>query len=61
MTSLGSIQYIFGVEKSFQSIQTTECRRHSECRRHYLGEILGKDKQKYFRLRYSVFGFRPKA
>ena len=27
----------------------------------YLGEILGKGKQKYFRLRYSVFGFRPKA
>ena len=26
----------------------------------YLGEILGKGKQKYFRLSYSVFGFRPK-
>ena len=27
----------------------------------YLGKILGKGKQKYFRLMYSVFGFRPKA
>ena len=27
----------------------------------YLGEVLGKGKQKYFRLRYSVFGFRLKA
>ena len=27
----------------------------------YLEEILGKGKQKYFWLKYFVFGFRPKA
>ena len=27
----------------------------------YIGEILGKGKQKYFRLRRSVFGFKPKV
>ena len=27
----------------------------------YLGEILGRGKQKYSRIGYSVIGFRPKA
>ena len=61
MMSLGYMQYIFGVEKLFQSIQTIQCQIQNECKRHYVGEILGKDKQKYSRLRYSAFGFRPKT
>ena len=52
---MGLVQYIFGVEKPFQSIQTAECQR--QC----MGDILGKGKTKYFSLSHSVFGFRPKA
>ena len=38
-----------------------ECRRHSKCQGIYLGEILGKGKQKYSTLGYFVFGIKPKA
>ena len=52
---MGLVQYIFGVEKPFKSIQTTECQRHC------MGDILGKGKSKYFSLSHSVFGSRSKA
>ena len=44
---------IYWALKSFQGIHTTECRRHCT------GAILGRGKEKYFRLSYSVFGLRP--